>query len=112
MLKTSPRQSLDGVRPRHVSTAEREANRAETCLTDDLDSPDSLFELHPQYASSGPVLFERFFRIRHTASGYWLHLSPSPRDGADVDAEDQMAMPTLSATSTAQDVVDAAPVRS
>jgi hypothetical protein len=56
-------------------------------LTADLRSPETLFELQPQYAASGHVpLNGSFFRVRHVESGYWLHFQDP--DAAEKRAEE------------------------
>jgi hypothetical protein len=54
-------------------------------VSEELASSDALFELVPQYTQSGPISLDGHLRLRHVATGYWLHYAPADEGGGDAD---------------------------
>ena len=46
-------------------------------LTDELQSPQSVFILIPQYTATGRVFHDRYFRLQHVQTGAWLSFDPT-----------------------------------
>jgi hypothetical protein len=71
---TPRRASIDtSARRASMPQSEHAINEVTPVLSDDHTSDETLFELHPQYAATGPITNDRFFRLRHVSSGFWLH---------------------------------------
>ena len=63
---------------RSTFLVELDDEMVEVVPTSDLTSELSLFELVPQYqATKGHVGLHQLMRIRHVATGYWLHCPPA-----------------------------------